>query len=261
MNITPIQKSSAASKVFDALHEMIVAGKFKTGEKLPPQEELARQMGVSRNTLREAINRLSAMGFLQLYQGVGTLVEPAHPNRYLSTLGSQFLLDTLSVREFIEARIALERVSVHLTVQRAAEKDFEILYAAITEQRKALKNGDFQEFTRQDAFFHLTLSQISENRVLMKFTQTIQDMLHRFIGEVVKLPGAMEDAIRFHTIITKAIVARDTELAEIQMVKHLFDVVRRIESNLGTDLEEESLLGFDLLGSQKGKKPGAQRKP
>ena len=251
MDVNPIQKSSAASKVFEALHEMIATGKFKKGEKLPPQEELARQFGVSRNTLREALNRLSAMGFLKFHQGVGTLIEPPHSDRYLSTLGGQFLLDTVSVREFIEARIAIERVSVRLAVQRAVEEDFTILYNILEEQDKALKNGNPVEFTRHDASFHLTLSRICGNRVLMKFAQTIQDMLHRFIGEIVKLPGAMEDALRFHSRITNAIVSRDSDLAELQMVNHLFDVVRRIESNLGTDLKKESLYGFELVRSQK----------
>lgn len=256
MNVKPIQKASASSKVFDALHEMIATGKFKRGEKLPPQEELARQLGVSRNTLREAVNQLSAMGFLKSHQGVGTVVEPPNPDRYLSRLGGQFLLDTLSVREFIEARICIERITVRLAVQRAVKDDVRHLIAILEEQRKAIQIGDAAEFTRQDASFHLMLTQICGNRVLMKFIQTIQDMLHRFIGEVVQLPGAMDDALNFHSSVIDAIVSKDADLAEAQMVRHLFDVVSRVESNLGTNLKRESLCGFDLLAAHKESKIG-----
>lgn len=257
MNVKPIHKVSATSKVFDELHEMIATGRFKRGEKLPPQDELARQFGVSRNTLREAVNQLSAMGFLKSHQGVGTVVEPPHPDRYLSRLGGQFLLDTLSVREFIEARICIERITVRLAVQRAVKEDVRHLTDILDEQRKALKKGDTDEFTKQDAYFHLMLTEICGNRVLMKFIQTIQDMLHRFIGEVVHLPGAMDDALNFHSRVIDAIVSKDADLAETQMVLHLFDVVGRVESNLGTNLNKESLCGFDLLRSQKENKSGA----
>jgi GntR family transcriptional repressor for pyruvate dehydrogenase complex len=56
MKVKPIKKVSTASKVFETLYEMIVSGQFERGEKLPSQEELSRQFGVSRNTLREAMN-------------------------------------------------------------------------------------------------------------------------------------------------------------------------------------------------------------
>jgi GntR family transcriptional repressor for pyruvate dehydrogenase complex len=254
MNVKPIQKASATTKVFEALHEMIATGRFRRGEKLPPQEELASQLGVSRNTLREAVNQLTAMGFLKSRQGVGTVVEPPHPGGYLSTLGGQFLLDTLSVREFIEARICIERTAVRLAVKRAVKEDVRRLRAILEEQRKALKKGDTNEFTRQDASFHLAVTQICGNRVLLKFLQTIQDMLQRFIGEVAQLPGAMDDALRFHSRMTDAMASKDPDLAETQMVLHLFDVVRRIESNLGTDLKKESLCGFDLVRVAQRKK-------
>lgn len=254
MKVNPIQKASATTKVVEALHEMIATGRFRPGEKLPPQEELAGQLGVSRNTLREAVNQVSAMGLLKSRQGVGTVVEPPQPGGYLSALGGQFLLDTLSVREFIEARICIERTAIRLAVKRLTPEDLGCLRAILQAQRKALKNGDTAEFTRQDACFHLEVTKICANRVLLKFLQTIQDMLHRFIGEVAQLPGAMQDALRFHSRMAEAMASRDPDLAETEMVLHLFDVVRRIESNLGTDLKKETLCGFDLLRSARRKK-------
>lgn len=258
MNLKPIQKASATTKVFEALYEMIATGRFRRGEKLPPQEELARQLGVSRNTLREAVNQLSAMGLLKSGQGVGTMVEPPGPGGYLSTLSGQFLLDTLSVREFIEARICIERTAVRLAVERAGEEDVRRLRAILEEQRKAIKKGDTDEFTRQDASFHLAVTQLCGNRVLLKFLQTIQDMLRQFIGEVAQLPGAIDDALRFHSRMTDAIAAKDQDLAEKVMVLHLFDIVRRIESNLETDLKKESLCGFSLVRAAQ-RKSGSRR--
>jgi len=184
---------------------------------------------------------------------MGTVIEYPSPETYLGGLQYHFLLDTISVREFIEARIGIERITVRLAVQRSVEEDFKILNGILEKQRRAVNNADPEEFTLQDALFHLTLSQISGNRVLLKFIQTIQDMLKRFIREVSILPGAMENALGFHRLITEAIVSKNSYLAEFQMVSHIFDVVRRIESNIGIDLKKESLCGFELLGSQKEK--------
>lgn len=252
MDVKPIQKASATTQVFEALHEMIATGRYARGQKLPPQDELAKQLGVSRNTLREAVNKLSAMGLLRARQGVGTVVEPPSPGGYMSTLSGQFLLDPLSVREFIEARICIERNAVRLAVARAKPEDLERLRNNLRLQARALKNHDTAEFTQQDTAFHLEVTQICGNRVLLKFLQTIHDMLQRFIGEVAVLPGAVDDALQFHTRVADAIADKDQDQAEQLMVRHLFDVVRRIESNLHIDLEKESLCGFKLIRSNTG---------
>jgi len=246
MNVNPIQKSSATSKVFEALYEMIATGQYRRGQKLPPQEELARQFGVSRNTLREAVNQLSAMGLLSSQQGVGTVVESPSPGGYLSSLRGQFLLDPLSVREFIEARICIERTTVRLAVARATPEEIAAAQATIDRQRKAVERRNETEFTQHDATFHEQLAAMSGNRVLQKFLETTHDMLQRFIGEVSALPGAIEDALAFHGRMLAAIAARDADRAEQEMVLHLFNVVRRIETTLKIDLQQSTLYGFNF---------------
>jgi len=171
----------------------------------------------------------------------------------MSSLSGQFLLDPLSVREFIEARICIERNAVRLAVARAEPEDIVRLRHILALQDRALKTHDPAEFTRQDAAFHLELTRICGNRVLLKFLQTIHDMLQRFIGEVAALPGAVADALQFHTRVADAIADNDQDRAEQLMVQHLFDVVRRIESNLHIDLEKETLCGFKLIRSTPGK--------
>jgi GntR family transcriptional repressor for pyruvate dehydrogenase complex len=112
-----IQKSSTADKVFEELHSWIVSGKFKPGDVLPSQDALAKQLGVSRNTLREAIFRLSALGLLQAKQGVGTQVKPSTPSNYIGSLSDHFLLDSVTIGEFMEARLFAERTILKLAVE------------------------------------------------------------------------------------------------------------------------------------------------
>ena len=95
--------------------------------------------------------------------------------------------------------------------------------------------------------FHLRLAEMSGNRVLQKFLETIHDMLQRFIGEVSLLPGAIEDALEFHGRVSAAIADGDADRAEREMILHLFDVVRRIETNLNIDLQQKTLCGFQFI--------------
>ena len=69
-----IKRSTTADKVFDVVHQWIVSGRLQEGDVLSSQDELSRQFEVSRNTLREAIFKLSALGLVQAKQGVGTVV-------------------------------------------------------------------------------------------------------------------------------------------------------------------------------------------
>ena len=78
--------------------------------------------------------------FTGIIQGVGTVVESPNPENYLSTLRGQFLLDTLSVREFIEARICIERTAVRLAVARAGEYDITHLQGILDDQKRAFEN-------------------------------------------------------------------------------------------------------------------------
>jgi GntR family transcriptional repressor for pyruvate dehydrogenase complex len=245
MKVEPIRRSSAADKAFASLYEMISSGQFQRGEILPSQDELAREMGVSRNTLREAIHKLSAMGLLRAMQGKGTTVEPTSPAGYLAPLEGHLRLDSMSVREFIEARACLERTIVSLSVARAKQKDLRSLEAILKLQREALRKGDQAEFVRQDVAFHMELGRVAGNRVLAKVLRTIWDMLHAFISEVARLPGAVEDALRFHTDIVTAISARNHDHAEELILRHILDVVRRIERNLKVDLKAHTLFGLD----------------
>ncbi len=259
MEVKPIKKVSTAAKVFEALYEMILNGHFQPGEKLPSQEKLARQFDVSRNTLRESMNKLYAMGLLSSHQGIGTVVESPNPEGYLSTLSGQFLFDSLCMREFIEARICIERTAVRLAVTHTGKPEIEHLQGLIKGQKLAFKNNDADEFTRQDAAFHMGLTQLSGNRVLMKFLQSIQDRLHSFISEIVRLPGATSDALYFHQRVIEALAAKNADLAEQEMVSHLFDVVRRIESNRKIDLKLETMCGVDLIQPSPKKNATSER--
>ena len=102
-----IKRSTTADKVFDILHQWITSGRLQEGDVLPSQVELSRRFEVSRNTLREAVFKLSALGLVQAKQGVGTVVQSRSSANYLSGLQDHLLMDRISMREFLEARVSI----------------------------------------------------------------------------------------------------------------------------------------------------------
>ena len=237
-----IKRTRAADEVFRILHEWILSGRLKPGDKLPSQDELARQFNVSRNTLREAIYKLTVMGFLTAKQGVGTVVNITTASSYMTSLSDHLLLKPTTVRDFIEARVIVEQATVRLAGMRANSDDIEGLNDIIEQQIAAFNKGDVEKFIKLDSEFHMELAIISGNNVLLKFLETTRELLLKFIAEVSHLPGAIESAINYHRKIVEFVSSKDSKKAEEKVRDHLYDVTKRIEKNMKVDLNTKSLL-------------------
>lgn len=246
MKIKPesIKRSTTADKVFATLHQWIVSGRLKAGDALPSQDELARQFEVSRNTLREAIFKLSALDLVEAKQGVGTVVRDANSANYLSALQDNLLLDHISMREFLEARISIETTIVKLVVARAQQEDFDKLDIIIERQREAKDTRDISEFIKQDIAFHVGLGHACGNRVMLKISQTVRDLLRTFIAKVVEAPGNIEMAYNYHREILESIKARNAEQAENQMVQHIRETINNFQMISDVDLQLDSIVGI-----------------
>jgi DNA-binding FadR family transcriptional regulator len=90
----------------------------------------------------------------------------------------------------------------------------------------------------------MDLARMSGNSVLLKFLETVRELLHNFIAEVSRLPGGIKSAINYHRDIFEFIRARDSKEAEDKMRQHLYDVTKRIEKNMKVDHGSKSL--FEL---------------
>ncbi len=232
-----IKRSTTADKVFDILHQWIASGRLQEGEVLPSQDELSRRFEVSRNTLREAIFKLSALGLVQAKQGVGTVVQSRSSANYLSGLQDHLLMDRISMREFLEARVSIETTIVRLAVARASQEDIDRLDKILDRQREAIKAGDEVEFVKHDVAFHGELGHACGNRVMLKISQTVYNLLRSYITTVAGAPGNIEQALRYHRQILAAIKNRDAQAAENNMVSHLQETVRRFQEAMDVDLQ------------------------
>lgn len=239
--VSVVQRTTAVEAVFAALQDMIGKGTLKPGDQLPSQDRLAEQFAVSRNTVREAVNKLAALGVVTVRQGSGTVVNEVEPGAYVGSLLGHLMLAPVTVSEFVEARLVLERTSVRLAAQRG---DSDALGEAANElesQAEAVASDDWAAFVKHDAAFHVALARSSGNSVLTRFLQITRELLERFVGAGVETPGAIALDHRRHAEILRAVQAGDADLAVDVMTVHLRESVRAAQDQLGIEFDADAL--------------------
>lgn len=228
----PIKKLSAADEVFNRLFQDISSGKLGEGHRFPNQDAMAEEFGVSRTTVREAVNKLTVLGFLTAKPGVGTVVAKSSPSEVLTSIGQYYFLQHINVQEFVEARLYLEKVAIRLAVQRATDQDVAKLQRILLDQGESIAVGDTRLFSELDVEFHRALIESGKNELLMQFLDIIWDGLREFITAVcVHLRDSVARAFTFHNTIVKTITDRDIVKAEKTMVSHIRDVAVNIETH------------------------------
>ena len=118
-----IEQKKVSAQIVDQVKSLISSGKLKPGDALPPERELMKVFNVSRPTLREALNTLSTMGFVQMAQRQRTRVKSLVPSNITEPLHRLLKEDIKTSLELIEARTMIETGNARLAARRATERD------------------------------------------------------------------------------------------------------------------------------------------
>ena len=182
MGFDQVRQRRLSDDIVEQLEGMILEGTLKSGERLPAERALAEQFGVSRPSLREAIQKLAAKGLLVSRQGGGNYV--------VDSLGSTFsdpLLHLLennpeAQRDLLEFRQTLEASCAYYAALRATEVDRERLTAAFEALQDCYARADEVSRVEEgaaDARFHLAIAEASHNAVLLHTIRGLFDLLKR----------------------------------------------------------------------------------
>ena len=153
------------------IKDLIVAGEFAPGDRLPKEKELAERLGLSRNSLREAVRALTLVGVLEPRQGDGTYVTSLEPELLLA--GTSFVSDLLTgptLRELYEVRRILEPAATALAAPRLDDEDFETLEESLERMDTA---DTTQAFIDADVDFHRVIVNACGNATLASLIQNL----------------------------------------------------------------------------------------
>jgi len=214
--------SSVTDQAIEKIKDMILSGEFSPGTKLPRELDLAARLGLSRNSLREAVRALSLIGVLDTRVGDGTYVTSLEADTLLTGLGLVGdLLEGSTLLEVHQVRRMLEPVATGLATTRLTEDDFVALEACLQQMDEA---GSTQAFIDADTEFHRIIVSASGNATLASLIQTLSGGMARArLWRSVTEHGAIESTKQRHRDIHQALRAGDAEQASAADLLHLAD--------------------------------------
>jgi GntR family transcriptional repressor for pyruvate dehydrogenase complex len=220
-------------EAIDKIKQMIMSGRVRPGEKLPREADLAAELGLSRNSLREAVKALSLINVLDVRQGDGTYATSLEPSLLLESLS--FIVDFHrddTVLEFLEVRRILEPAATALAAVRMTLDD-------TIELGKVLEMADadtpVEELVAADLEFHRKIALGSRNSVLSSLIDNMSGPTTRArVWRGRTEPRALERTLTEHRAIYSAITNRDADLARSWATVH----IAGIESWLRTALAD-----------------------
>ena len=208
MPLAGVSKSTLVENVIARLEELITSGEWPVGFRVPPEPELVKALGVSRNTVREAVRALVHAGLLDPRPGDGTYV--------LADTSLDAALERAARRwgaiDALEVRSMLERDAARLAAQRRDDADVEAIEAALALRHTAGASDD-RAFVEADAAFHTAVVAATHNQVLIGLYAHLAAPLRQSVTEALRVDGQAHDDAS-HLALARAIRDGDPAAAE-----------------------------------------------
>jgi GntR family transcriptional repressor for pyruvate dehydrogenase complex len=222
---------AVTDEAIDKIKEMIVSGELGPGDRLPKEADLADRLGLSRNSLREAVKALSLIHVLDVRQGDGTYVTSLEPRLLLDamTFVVEFHRDD-TVLEFLAVRRILEPAATAMAASRISEQQLDALSAQLDALGAA---PSVEELVACDLEFHRGIVQSSGNSVLCSLLDGLSGPTTRArIWRGLTQEDAVARTLREHRAILAALRDRDVEAARSWATVHIASVEQWLRSSL-----------------------------
>lgn len=223
-----MQKENLSQRTAEALRNMIITEhKYKFGEKLPNENELSDELGISRATLREAIRILTSEGILTVKRGIGTYVSE-QINQYAdgSIDVQEFSKMKITLRDLYETRMIFEPEAAALACKRASKSEIEhILELGEKCQREVLKNPQGKKRIASESAFHGAILKASHNDFLSRFMPVLTQTIEQTFALNFNLDVIAEDAYKDHILIMNFLKNRDSQALKSAVTIHLHHAI------------------------------------
>ncbi len=217
-----MDKDTLQNKVVKKLIAMVACGQYGGVESLPAERKLAQQFGVSRGTLRKALEQLAELGLVDIKPGSGAYVH----QRSFADVPEALLpagVRKVSIEDMMAARKAIEVAAIDAAVKKMTDEQVSHLQKIVSDMAYFVTN--LPEFVRLDMAFHRYLVECSDNPVLLAAYNAI-DEYHRYLQVVTTQNDECEQlSLAYHLRIAASVAKRDCALAKQVLAEHLDNVV------------------------------------
>lgn len=226
MEIEPVKSTRIYAEIVRQVKTMIAEGRLKSGDRLPPERDLAQKFVVSRTSVREALRALETLGLLEIRPGEGTFVRATSVDALVEPLALAMASQREAIGELFEARCLLEPAIAGLAAERATPDEVREMERILAAQASEVAGGGTG--VEQDARFHAAIATAAHNRTITLIVNRIMDVLTQSREESLSIAGRPERSHHDHRAILAAIARRDPRAARQAMLEHLVAVERLV---------------------------------
>ena len=253
MQIEPVRRTSVVQSAISKIKELIDEEYFKFGEKLPSERELAKLLGISLPSLREALRALSILGIAEMRPGSGTYLRSSMSDWSSDPFSLLFNLSRPLHIDLFEARMGIEGIIAELAAKKRTEEDLQIMEAALQKMRSHVE--DKKEYIKYEIEFHQAIIRAAKNTILKDFMEKMYKVLYESRKRTVEqLRDVYQESYLEHYQIYRHIKEGDPKEAKKAMVDNLTEVEKRFRQNRGKEWTDgRKPLGKSTLKSNGGK--------
>ena len=218
-----LQSSRLYEQIVRQIEDSIRKGELSEGSQLPSERDLAKQFGVSRTAVREAIKSMQESGLVDAFPGRGTFIANGNSksmrrslDRILKSGRTDGWDHLVEVREILEPEIAA------LAAVRADVEDIKTMREAIFVMDNAPWDSD--RYVEADLDFHLALAEAAGNPIVLSLIDSIVEMLREQRSMIFRVAGGPQRGQQHHRLILEAIRRRDPQAARAEMQAHLLQI-------------------------------------
>ena len=238
-----VSKQSIPDSVAMQIQKLIAKKQLKAGDKLPSQRDLAEQLGVGRPAIREALNRLEAMGIVKIRHGKSSTIEKVDLNTIMGNLGSMLQLAPADVLQLLEAKEIIESKCTELAAERATEEDLAQMKDFLDSMERDKDNPSAH--AEADFLFHFTIVKAAGNPFIVEIMKVLSKMIQKAIEETAfedDLEGR-ERAMRFHRALYRSICRKEKTKAAQVLQRHSADSRNTYQSRCSKNRDTKARAG------------------
>ncbi len=243
MPFQKVQSEKLALAVVRQVELLILRGILRPGERLPSERELSERMGVSRPSLREAIDELEARGLVATKPGSGIYVRDDIAARYPPALTRLFASHTEAVVDYIAFRRDIEGLAAERAARLGSDTDLRVIDSIFRKMETAHQKRNPSEEARLDAEFHMAIIEAGHNVVMLHVMRGMYELLTEgvfFNRQVMFRQRTTRDMLLDqHRAINDALQVRDPKAARAALERHMDFVLEALQAQQKADRNEE----------------------
>ena len=222
-----IQRVNATQQVVDAFRTAIQKGTFKTGDRLPNETEIAKELGVGRSSLREALKILNVYGVIESRHGEGTFIVDNRARNFFKFLG--FERNKENIKEFMELRRVIEVGNIISICGKLSKKELDYLESQVKVFEDKPEHS-IPEYVEADKNFHAAMISYSHNTMLEFINNMITDYRIDLLQRLFEHEYIVTDARVAHRSILEALKKGDVKRCIETVTKHIEITVKHVDS-------------------------------